>query len=94
MTETKNHISEEHHDRAHLSLDEYNQPKLHFEKLCQEAVTITRSVNDGEWQILVKNVRSPYVDKATFQPNTHVKYRIYFGNTDEENIELYVNFSS
>ncbi|MEK6479095.1 hypothetical protein WJR50_16225 [Catalinimonas sp. 4WD22] len=94
MTETKNHIPEGHHERAHLSLDEYNQPKLHFEKLCQEAVTITRSVNEGDWQTIAKNVRSPYVDQANFQPNTHVKYRIYFGNDDEEHFELEVKFTT
>ncbi|MDF9798292.1 hypothetical protein OKW21_003555 [Catalinimonas alkaloidigena] len=94
MTETSNYISEEHHERAHLTLDEHNQPKLHFEKFCLEAVTIVRSINGGEWKTLAKNVRSPYIDQTAFQANTHVKYRIHFGRHEEEAFELNISFSS
>jgi hypothetical protein len=92
MTETKNHIPESHHDRVRITLNEHHQPKLYFDKLCLEAVTIERSVDDEPWDILAKNVRSPYVDQTSPDHAGQVKYRIRFGKAQEESVELTVNF--
>ena len=94
MTETKNHIPESHHDRVRITLNEHNQPRLYFDKLCLEAVTIERKMDGGAWDILAKNVRSPYTDQDNLTHTEQVKYRIRFGKAQEETVELTANFPS
>ncbi|WPP52833.1 hypothetical protein [Catalinimonas niigatensis] len=83
MTETKNHIHKKPHDCAHIIFNEHDQPKLYFDKLCLEAVTIARSINGEAWETLARNVRSPYVDETSFEHAKQVKYCIHFGKAKE-----------
>ncbi|MFP4090673.1 MAG: hypothetical protein ACLFUB_06920 [Cyclobacteriaceae bacterium] len=88
MTETKNHIPGEHHNKASITFDENQQPRLFFDKLCKEAVHIERSINGKEWQLLAENARSPYTDQTDFEEGGEIRYRIRFGTPEEDTVQL------
>ena len=52
--------------------------KLYFDKKCLEAVTIQRKANDGEWEVLAKNTRTPYVDSEKFNLPIVLTYKVHF----------------
>lgn len=91
MTEIKNHISPGHPDRVSVEFNENQQPKLYFDKLCQEAVSIERRTDGGEWQKLAEGVRSPYTDENYPAHTTQLRYRILFGEQEPKSYELAVN---
>jgi hypothetical protein len=94
MTETKNHIPGRHPDKAHIEFDEKQQPRITFDKLCQQAVSIERRINSGEWQMLARNVRSPFTDGESFSRGGELAYRLRYGSAQEENIVLRVYLPS
>ncbi|WKN30005.1 hypothetical protein PZB74_13625 [Porifericola rhodea] len=89
MTQTKNHKPTPK-GHVHISLNEQNQPRLDFEKLCQEAVAIERKIDEGEWHTLVQNAHSPYVDQQPSHKAKHITYRIHFSKADKtEQVEVH-----
>lgn len=67
--------------------------KLYFDKECLEEVTIQRKVNDGEWAVLAKNIRTPYIDGERFTSSVVLKYKAIFEkqNQYEDIVEVHLN---
>jgi hypothetical protein len=82
MTETKNHIPEEQHDRVKIEFDKHQRPKIYFDKLCQEEVRIERKTQDSNWLKIAEGVRSPYTDEDKLDTATQVNYRIIYGEEE------------
>lgn len=57
--------------------------KIDFKKDCLEEVDIFRKVEDGDWQLLIKNARTPYVDTGKFSKGTKLAYRVQLGTGKE-----------
>ena len=91
MTETKNHTSPGHPDKLRVEFTAGQHPKLYFNKLCQEPVKIERSVNNDPWGTIAEGVRSPYTDQDYPSDSTQLRYRILFGEPEQQSYELTVN---
>ena len=77
MTEVKDSITGKNdHDLKVLIVPEGR--KLYFIKECLDAVTIHRKVDDGEWTIISKNTRTPYIDDEQFNPPVVLAYKAIF----------------
>lgn len=62
--------------------------KISFRKDCLEDVAILRKVNEGEWEKLVKNTRSPYVDEESFPTGTKLSYVIELNSGSNRRYEV------
>lgn len=91
MTETKNHMSAGHPEKVRIEFNENQQPKLYFDKLCQEPVIIERRSEDADWQTIAEGVRSPYTDQGDLKEYSRLQYRIVFGEPEQKSYELTVN---
>jgi hypothetical protein len=91
MTETRNHMPQEHPDRVRVEFNENQQPKLYFDKLCHEAVNIERRADGSDWQHIAEGVRSPYTDQSELKEFSQLRYRIVFGKPEQQSYELTVN---
>lgn len=50
--------------------------KISFRRDCFGEIEILRKVNDQNWELLVKEVRTPYIDEEKFPPGTKLTYSI------------------
>ena len=92
MTEIKDtDATRKDHDLKVLLVPEGR--KLYFSKDCLEAVTIQRKVNDGEWEIITKNTRTPYIDGEQFNSTVVLTYKAIFEkqNQYENVVEVHLN---
>ncbi len=92
MTEVKDSISaREDHSLKVLLIPEGR--KLYFQKECLEAVTIQRKVNDGYWEVISKNTRTPYVDGDQFKVPVTLAYKAIYEKQgrQEDVVEVHLN---
>lgn len=83
-------MSPGHPDRIRIEFNENQQPKLYFDKLCQEAVSIERKADDSDWQKIASGVRSPFTDENYPSGITELQYRIRYGNPEQQSPVLTV----
>ena len=55
---------------------ENNKRKISFRRDCFGTVKIYRKVNEEDWKLLIREVRTPYVDSESFPPDTKLTYTI------------------
>lgn len=67
--------------------------KLYFDRECLDAVTIHRKVNDGEWEIVSKNTRAPYIDEEQFDSPVVLAYKAVFEKQDRSENVVEVNLN-
>ena len=67
--------------------------KLYFNKECLEPVTIQRKVNEGKWEMISKNSRTPYIDDEPFDSPVVLAYKAVFEKQDryEDIVEVHLN---
>jgi hypothetical protein len=60
--------------------------KLIFKKECLENVTILRKIDEGKWQAIAQNARTPYTDSDVISPSAHIEYKIHFRDRSSSHI--------
>lgn len=50
--------------------------KISFRRDCFGEIEILRKVNDGNWELVITKVHSPYIDREKFPPGTMLRYSI------------------
>lgn len=58
--------------------------KISFRKDCLDEVEIYRKVNENDWELLIKDIRTPYTDQEEFPAGTLLSYSIRLGSAGEE----------
>lgn len=58
--------------------------KISFRKDCLDEVEIYRKVDENEQELLVKNIRTPYIDQEEFPAGTHLSYAIRLTSAGDE----------
>ena len=58
--------------------------RISFRRDCLGEVKIFRQVNDGEPQLLIQGIRTPYVDAESFPGGTKLSYTIELELNDEK----------
>ena len=58
--------------------------KISFRRDCLEEIEIQRKVNEQDWKLLVKNIRTPYTDEESFPDGTKLSYSIKLTENGEE----------
>ncbi|MEX2336811.1 MAG: hypothetical protein WD555_06035 [Fulvivirga sp.] len=57
--------------------------KISFRRDCFGKIEILRKVNDGDWKLLIRKVRTPYVDEERFPAGTKLSYEIKLEENEE-----------
>ncbi|WP_266205911.1 hypothetical protein [Pontibacter kalidii] len=85
-------VSTEHPDRLPaVELLEQGR-SISFNKDCLGDVRVRRSVNNGPWDTLTEQARSPYVDQDYFPAGTHLLYEVELEqNNERKKYELEVS---
>ena len=58
--------------------------KISFRRDCFGEIEILRKVNNGNWELLIKKVRTPYIDEEKFPSGTKLSYVIRLEENDEK----------
>lgn len=58
--------------------------KISFRKDCLDEVEIYRKVDENERELLIKNIRTPYIDQEEFPAGTQLSYSIRLVSSGEE----------
>ena len=76
-------VSTEHPDRLPaVELVEQGR-KIVFHKDCLGDVKVSRSANNGPWDVLTEQARSPYIDHEEFPAGTHLRYEVEMEQDNE-----------
>lgn len=94
MTEIRNNAPQQDRENSvSITLTEQKARKIEFRKPCLDSLTILRKINDGNWQILAKDVRLPFIDDETFEDPVHLEYHIKLYHTDRTTDDYYLKSS-
>jgi hypothetical protein len=56
---------------------------ISFRKECLGAIKIYRKVNENDWNMLIKDTKTPFVDMEDFPEGTHLVYAIELEQNSE-----------
>lgn len=58
--------------------------KISFQRDCLGEVKIYRKVNEEDWNLLIQQTRTPYVDTEEFPSGTKISYKIELEQNHEK----------